>query len=353
MPTTARHTALPDPAGDGAAPPEWIHLLPAGEFRGVDGRGPYRLSDAGRVIAASLGDGRERLVLDENHATDLALQTGQPAPARGWITALQSRADGIWGRVDWTGTGAGLVASKEYGGVSPVFDYAKDGTVLRIRRAALTNLPNLAALTLLHSQGNGTGMDLMVLRAALGLPADADEAAILAAAQAAAAAQTAAGADLARVAEAAGVAPAAGMPATADAVVTALQTQRANAGNTALMAQEITSLTAQVQQLRQAEATRVATGVVDAAIAAGKPVAAVLREHYIARHVQDAAGVQRELDAMPSINAGGLADYSTALHAQGGAGDGLTPDERAAARAMGMSTDRWSKEKKRLAGAAG
>ncbi|MCD9150122.1 phage protease [Pseudophaeobacter sp. MA21411-1] len=29
---------------------------------------------------------------------------GLPAPARGWITATQARNDGIWGRVEWTGT---------------------------------------------------------------------------------------------------------------------------------------------------------------------------------------------------------------------------------------------------------
>lgn len=149
MPTTARHTALPAPTGDGAAPPEWIHLLPAGEFRGVDGRGPYRLDQPDAVIAASLPPGGgAKLVVDENHATDLTLATGQPAPARGWITALAARADGVWGQVDWTGAGAELVTRREYGGISPVFDYAADGRVLRVRRAALTNLPNLAALTL-------------------------------------------------------------------------------------------------------------------------------------------------------------------------------------------------------------
>jgi phage I-like protein len=29
-------------------PPEWIELIPAGEFTGRDGRGPFRLSNAER-----------------------------------------------------------------------------------------------------------------------------------------------------------------------------------------------------------------------------------------------------------------------------------------------------------------
>lgn len=82
-------------AADGSVP-EWIHLVPAGEFRGADGRGPYRLRDAAALITASMGPGR-RLPLDENHSTDLAATRGEPAPARGWIVDLQSRPDGIWG----------------------------------------------------------------------------------------------------------------------------------------------------------------------------------------------------------------------------------------------------------------
>jgi phage I-like protein len=39
-------------AGNGA--PEWVHLVPAGRFSGVDGRGPYTLADPAAVIAASL-----------------------------------------------------------------------------------------------------------------------------------------------------------------------------------------------------------------------------------------------------------------------------------------------------------
>lgn len=142
--------------GGAGAAPEWLHLLPAGEARTVDGRGPYRLADPKMMIAASMARGK--LVLDENHATDLAAPKGLPAPARGWIVELQQRADGIWGRVDWTDDAKRSQAWRQYRGVSPVIAHNKDGEVLAIARASLTNTPNLTGLTTLHH--SGTSMDI-------------------------------------------------------------------------------------------------------------------------------------------------------------------------------------------------
>ena len=131
------------------SPPEWVHLVPAGTFHGVDGRGPYRLHDPDAVIKASLAGGK--LPIDENHATDLAAPSGGPSPARGWIVAMEPRPDGIWGRVDWTEAGAALWADRAYRGISPVLVNDKSGNVVRVLRAALTNAPNLPQLTTLHS----------------------------------------------------------------------------------------------------------------------------------------------------------------------------------------------------------
>jgi len=46
---------------------EWVHLLPAGTITTMDGRGPYRVSDAAALIAQSLHQGA-KLPIDENHA---------------------------------------------------------------------------------------------------------------------------------------------------------------------------------------------------------------------------------------------------------------------------------------------
>ena len=148
--------------------PKWVQLVPGGTFSGDDGRGPYHLEDASAVIAASLKPG-DKLVFDQDHATDRSLVSGIPAPARGWITALQARDGGIWGQVEWTEEGKRLLTSKEYRGVSPVFSHDKtSGRVLRVLRASLTNAPNLPVATL-HAK-DPTHMDLITqLRTALGL----------------------------------------------------------------------------------------------------------------------------------------------------------------------------------------
>ena len=155
-----------------AGPPQWLHLLPAGEVRTIDGRGPYRITDRDAIVAASMAGGK--LVLDENHATDLAAPRGSPAPARGWIVQLHNRVDGIWGRVDWTESAKRAELWRSYRGVSPAIVHRKDGTISSITRASLTNTPNLSGLTTLHAQG-----DDIMLRAALAelldLPASADD----------------------------------------------------------------------------------------------------------------------------------------------------------------------------------
>ena len=117
--------ALPE---DTEAAPEWVHLLPAGEIQTGDGRGPYRVADAVALLAASLTED-DRLPIDENHATDLAAPEGRPAPARGWIVELQARADGIWGRVEWTREGKRLVLGRAYRGISPVIRHKPTGEV--------------------------------------------------------------------------------------------------------------------------------------------------------------------------------------------------------------------------------
>ena len=311
--------------------PEWVHLLPAGEFRGVDGRGPYRVIDPQAVITASMA--ARELPIDENHATYKAAQNGGEAPARGWIVEMQAREDGIWGRVRWTDAGTALMTDKSYRGLSPEFSHTKDGNVLALISAALTNRPNLAALTALHTDAlNPTGdtMDLAALRAALGLPDTADEAAILAAASAARTQTTAHSQQLSSIATAIGLAADAGQ----ETILTTLQTQRGAATDVQRMAQQVTTLETQIATMRRDQAQGAAVAFVDAQIRAGKPINS-LRDHYIARHVADAAAVEREIGALPVINAGGMA-----LHAAGAGGepdgDEATPTERMVAQKMGV-----------------
>lgn len=148
-------------AEDGA-PPEWIELLPAGAFNGRDGRGPYRLADPAGVIAATRALGlRAGIPIDYEHATDLAAPQGRPAPAAGWIRELAVRDGAIWGRVEWTPPGAAAVTSHEYRYISPVFEHGRDGEVVRLLRAALTNNPNLY-LRAISASGANSGEEAVV-----------------------------------------------------------------------------------------------------------------------------------------------------------------------------------------------
>ncbi len=167
-------------------------MLPSGNFASRDGRGPYRVENAAAVIEASRRyAGSRQIPIDYEHQTMKAANNGQPAPAAGWIDALQARTDGIWGRVNWTKRAAEFLARREYRYFSPTFLHAPDGTIASIINGALTNTPALPQLLALARAETST-MDpntptnppetlLSGLRTLLRLSDTADEAAILAA----------------------------------------------------------------------------------------------------------------------------------------------------------------------------
>lgn len=164
--------------------PEWLHLIPAGRFTAIDGRGPFEVTSeiAEKVIAAFNADGK-KLPVDENHSTDLAAKKGFSAPARGWIVELQARDTGVWGRVEWTAEGRSLVEGRSYGYLSPVLLHGakKPFVVQKLLRVALTNDPALTSLKALYSKGSSVDEEefLAALRSELELGTDADGAAIL------------------------------------------------------------------------------------------------------------------------------------------------------------------------------
>lgn len=360
----ALFSALPVPA-TGQDVPEWVHLVPAGTFRGADGRGPYTLADPDGVIKASMAAGK--LAIDENHAIDKATPEGRPSPARGWITALEVRSDGLWGRVEWTRSGEALVADHAYRGLSPVFVAERgSGRIVKLLRASLTNDPNLD-LTTLHNRSHDA-MDLSKLREALGLAADADEAAIIAAAANAHKAMATHSADLARIATAAGLDA---KEISADGLVTHLQARGDDAklkavrealrtagvdydttspadlqkhlqarGDGDKLAGTVIELQTKLDALEASRAKEAAERAIDDAIAAGKPIRA-MRDHYIARHIKDPAGVAKELAGLPSLNDGG------ARRPTGETGtDGLSGDQREVCRLMGLDPKKYADQLK-------
>ena len=315
------HSMLPDAAGA----PEWVHLVPAGIFSGADGRGPFKLGDPASVIAASMA-GNAKLPIDENHAIDRAMTSGQPSPARGYVVGMEARPDGIWGRVDWTNSGRALMEDRAYRGISPTFQRSPAGDVVRVLRVALTHTPNLPQLATLHSEG--PTMDLTTLRAALGLPETATETAIIAAAVTSVETHST---------QIAAIAAAAGAKATDSAgLVVELQAIRA----TTVDPSRVIELQTRIDALTAERARDKAVAFIDGAIKAGKPINPS-RDQLIELHMANPTSIEGLVNAMPSINAGGIVP-----EAPGNGGVVLSAMDREVAERMGLDPAKYAEHLK-------
>lgn len=334
---TAAFVFAPPAAGD---VPEFVHLLPAGTFTGVDGRGPFLIDDADRLIAGSMTPGR-KLPIDINHAIDHLSSEGKDTPAVGWIVSLETRDDGIWGRVEWTERGRALVAGKAYGFVSPVFTHTtkEPRRVLQLLRASLCNDPNLI-LTALHTRHQKELEMNKQLREALGLAADADDNAVLDGVRTALNTSTTVAAGLSKIALAAGLAA----TADADAIVTAINARKGDATTIEALESQVTALNTRLTEVTTATAQKEAERVVDAAITAGKIVPA-LRDRYIARHVKEPAEVEAEIKLLPSLNSGGLAGRRDLDNPDN---EGLSDTDLAVCQQMGLDPKAFAAQAKAI-----
>ena len=114
------------------------------------------------------------------------------------------REGAIWARVEWTPRGREALANREYRYISPAFYHDEAGRILEIVSAALVTqpafrMPALAARAASPSphQSQETDMDRKELCRRLGLPEDADDAAVFAAIDALKAGKAAAAAEAA------------------------------------------------------------------------------------------------------------------------------------------------------------
>lgn len=128
-----------------------LQLLPAGEFRGRDGR-PHEVAAwrtdaaiAARLIAAAQGR-TTPFVIDYEHQTLEAEKNGQPAPAAGWwqgANMVWREGKGLFATgAEWTEKARAMIAAGEYKFFSPVFKYDKQtGVVTELLLGAVTNYP--------------------------------------------------------------------------------------------------------------------------------------------------------------------------------------------------------------------
>lgn len=320
--------SLPETAGGEV--PDWIHLLPANaQVMTADNRGPYRLEDPAALVAAAQGS---RLPIDENHAIDWAAPRGEPSPARGYIIELQSRENGIWGRVDWTQAGRALLADRAYIGISPAIVHDRAKRIIGIVRASLTNKPNLRGLTALHAEENG--MSLTAIARALGLAEDATETEVLdgiARIRPAAEQTTALQAQVGQIGVALGLA----QDAEPEAVLAAARARDAerSQGEIALQA-ELNKLAGELRDMREAGARERAEAFVDRAIAEMRPGVKVSRDRWIALHMADPAATEAQISAIPALGRAGDLPARPAVDDKGEIA--LQSEHRDAARALGI-----------------
>ncbi|MCU0732000.1 MAG: phage protease [Hyphomonas sp.] len=300
----------------GATAPEWIHLLPVdgtGLIQTDDSRGPYTAADLQSIIDASFAE-TDRLPIDQNHALDLAAPRGMPSPASGWIVEMQARADGIWGRVEWTREGAELVAGKAYRAISPVLLLGRGEKVVRaIPRASLVNRPNLKGLVSLNSPQEET-IPMDQIAEALGLKAGASVEDVLAA-----------------------IASMKKKKPEGD-TATAMQAslQAANDAVTALQATVLEQAT-QINTLTEGAARREAEAFVDQAIADKRVgLNATTRAHYVSMHMADAAMAKTTIESLPRLGPTGMSAAPPAVLKEGEVS--LNASQVEAAKLLGLST---------------
>ncbi|WP_119167104.1 phage protease [Algihabitans albus] len=298
--------ALPLPGG---AAPEWVQLMPSADADGAllarDGRS-WKLSDPAKVVEASLAEGRD-LPFDYEHQTDHAAKNGQPAPAAGWIKALEARPDGIYARVEWTERARQHIESREYRYLSPTFVFDKTSREVKlILRAALTNDPALEVRALARREADPphdlettmTEEDLKALCSALGLQADAGPAAIVKAAEdQAAALKTAAKGGDAGTAALASLAPLVQLEAEAEpeAIATAVTARLKETGKSVPM-EQYAALASRLEKLEDTETA----ARVDSALREGRIVPAS-REWALDYAKSDPKGFEAFLALQPVI----------------------------------------------------
>ncbi|MDO5704044.1 MAG: phage protease [Paracoccus sp. (in: a-proteobacteria)] len=308
------------PAADGEVP-DWIHLLPApGPVETNDGRGPYRLEDAPRVIAASLAAVR-KLPIDENHSIDLAAPRGEPAPARGHVVELQARADGIWGRVEWTGSGRALMADRAYLGISPAILHDKSGRIVALLRASLVNRPNLRGLTALHQEETMSLNERLaeILGQEPGVDDDTLIARVTALHQQA---DRSAPETVALQSQIAEIGLALGVPqdaAPADILGAARRAAGGEAQVITALQSELASVTTQLNGLQEAHARERAEAYVDGQITRGRVGIKPRRDYYVGLHMRNAAEAVDVIEALPIMQPGAsmaAPDLTTALNSE-------------------------------------
>lgn len=293
----------------GASAPEWVHIFPLGPVVATNDGRAFRISDPAR-LASSIMAGTMPVLVDYDHRSYYDASLNGETLAAGWCTAVEARSDGIWARVEWTPAANRAVIEREYRFISPEFSVDRDsGEVVALAAISLVNRPAFTMTALARSTPQRGEDDMRAIAAALGLPEDADEAAILAAIN-----TTTTELASARTPPADRFVPRADYD-------TALA--RATAAETALAARDEAARTAEVET------------VIAAAVAEGK-IAPASKPHYLALAAtpEGFEQVKQLCGTLPKV----VADLPPGVQAAGGT---MTPAEKHIAACMGLSDEQF------------
>jgi phage I-like protein len=342
-----------------------VQLLPAGEFKGRDGRPSkeltWKLSDsAGQALAAKLNARHAAIKfnLDYEHQLMLARENGQPAPASGWATQFEWRAgQGLFALdVQWTARAKAMIEAGEYLYISPVITYdQKTGEIDDVINAALVNTPNLemspvaqerlSALSafsqsLSSTQPEESSPMNKLLIALLGLTATATDDDVVNAVKQLQHDATTRHASLTALHGALGV-PADADTTKATSAVATLKAQAVTGDDTTKNA--MAALQAQVAELSNKEKTREITSLVDAALSAGKLLPAQ-KDWAINLGKTDVAQLSAYLKDAPAVGKG-LGEGQSQGEPQGdGKGTAqLSAEQLAVATSMGLTPEQFAK----------
>lgn len=123
--------------------PDAIQLIPIGQWdHDLYGQILITASDIAEFVVNFDAKVRKGVYITAGHEG-----YEQELPAQGWVTAVEARADGLWGMVDWTELGKATLTDKQYKFISPEFyrEYEDPQTHTLYRNvligAALTKSP--------------------------------------------------------------------------------------------------------------------------------------------------------------------------------------------------------------------
>lgn len=349
----------------------WMLLVPAGSFEARDGRKFVSGSQADmQAILARTRQyhGATDIVVDYDHQSVFGAKDGVGGTARaaGWIKQLEVRPDGIWGQVEWTPAALEAIRAGEYRYLSPVIPHRKDGRIIIIFNAALTNTPALdltaaaasSQLSNLNLSDEGTDMEKILkalglaegsgedavlsaitslmangtaIAAALGLQADARHGDILAAVNSAVA-------DRAAIATAAGKAAGDKTDDIVDAVRSALKAGNPDPAKYVPIG-VVTELRDELKEIKDATLSEKAENAVSAAIKDGR-VTPGQKEWALSYAKSDLAGFEGYIRGAPVLTASQMS--VTKRDANGPMP--LDDAQRAVCSALGLSEEEYRKQ---------